>query len=109
MLLSSTTSRFRGSPVAIGLIFVASNIGSSSNSMGLNITGQQRRFWKMRNEIKHFGPWAMGILRIPYFVQLTRVVIATRDPDPRVDGAGIAKLEAAGIRVEEGVLEEAAV
>lgn len=36
---------------------------------------------------------------------LRRVVIAQRDPFPEVDGGGIARLEAAGIRVEVGLLE----
>ena len=39
---------------------------------------------------------------------VARVVIATRDPDPRVDGAGIGKLRAAGIAVEEGLLRHEA-
>lgn len=37
-----------------------------------------------------------------------RVVYAMRDPNPTVDGGGVAKLEAAGIAVEGGVLEAAA-
>lgn len=39
---------------------------------------------------------------------VARVVIATRDPDPRVDGAGVARLRAAGIVVDEGVLKHSA-
>jgi diaminohydroxyphosphoribosylaminopyrimidine deaminase/5-amino-6-(5-phosphoribosylamino)uracil reductase len=36
---------------------------------------------------------------------VARVVYALRDPNPRVDGGGVARLEAAGIAVEGGILE----
>ncbi len=39
---------------------------------------------------------------------VARVVIGARDPDPRVNGAGVARLREAGISVEEGVLREEA-
>lgn len=36
-----------------------------------------------------------------------RVVVAVSDPDPRVDGRGLARLRAAGVAVETGLLAEA--
>jgi len=39
---------------------------------------------------------------------VTRVVVATRDPDARVDGRGFARLRSAGILVEEGLFGEEA-
>jgi diaminohydroxyphosphoribosylaminopyrimidine deaminase/5-amino-6-(5-phosphoribosylamino)uracil reductase len=37
--------------------------------------------------------------------RVARVVFAIRDPNPRVNGTGAARLEAAGVRVEVGLLE----
>ena len=37
---------------------------------------------------------------------LRRVVVGVRDPNPRVDGGGMAILQAHGIEVQEGVLQE---
>ena len=39
---------------------------------------------------------------------IARVVIACEDPNPRVAGSGIEKLQAAGIQVESGLLEDQA-
>ncbi|WP_343215266.1 bifunctional diaminohydroxyphosphoribosylaminopyrimidine deaminase/5-amino-6-(5-phosphoribosylamino)uracil reductase RibD [Falsiroseomonas tokyonensis] len=39
---------------------------------------------------------------------VSRVVVALRDPDPRVDGEGFSRLRAAGVVVEEGLLAEEA-
>lgn len=39
---------------------------------------------------------------------VSRVVIATGDPDPRVNGAGIARMRASGLSVDTGICENAA-
>jgi diaminohydroxyphosphoribosylaminopyrimidine deaminase/5-amino-6-(5-phosphoribosylamino)uracil reductase len=55
----------------------------------------------------HFGqtpPCADALIE----AGIARVVVAVRDPDPRTAGQGIARLRAAGIRVEDGVRQEAA-
>ena len=53
---------------------------------------------------KHTPPCAQRIIR----EGVRRVVIATADPHPKVDGAGVRLLRDAGIEVVEGVLEDEA-
>lgn len=49
-------------------------------------------------------PCAEAVLR----AGVARVVAATRDPDPRVDGRGVERLRAAGLDVAEGILGQEA-
>lgn len=49
------------------------------------------------------GPCTLALIQ----AGITRVVVGVRDPNPRVDGGGLAILRAQGIAVEEHVLEEA--
>lgn len=49
------------------------------------------------------GPCTQALIQ----AGVTRVVVGVRDPNPRVDGGGLAILRAQGLAVEEGVLEEA--
>ena len=55
----------------------------------------------------HHGQTPPGVDKIIEH-QFKKVVIATKDPDPRVNGHGIAKLRAAGIEVVCGTLEKEA-
>ncbi len=50
------------------------------------------------------GPCADAIIA----AGIARVVVAVSDPDPRVSGRGLARLVAAGVAVETGLLAEAA-
>ncbi len=49
------------------------------------------------------GPCTQALIQ----AGIARVVVGVRDPNPRVDGGGLAILRAQGIPVEEGVLGEA--
>jgi len=48
------------------------------------------------------GPCTQALIQ----AGVTRVVVGVRDPNPRVDGGGLAILRAQGLSVEEGVLGE---
>lgn len=49
------------------------------------------------------GPCTLALIQ----AGLARVVVGVRDPNPRVDGGGLAILRAQGLTVDEGVLGEA--
>jgi diaminohydroxyphosphoribosylaminopyrimidine deaminase/5-amino-6-(5-phosphoribosylamino)uracil reductase len=49
------------------------------------------------------GPCTLALIQ----AGLTRVVVGVRDPNPRVDGGGLAILRAHGLAVDEGLLGEA--
>lgn len=49
------------------------------------------------------GPCTLALIQ----AGLARVVVGVRDPNPRVDGGGLAILRAQGLAVDEGVLGEA--
>jgi diaminohydroxyphosphoribosylaminopyrimidine deaminase/5-amino-6-(5-phosphoribosylamino)uracil reductase len=49
------------------------------------------------------GPCTLALIQ----AGITRVVVGVRDPNPRVDGGGVAILRAQGVQVEEGVLGDA--
>lgn len=49
------------------------------------------------------GPCTLALIQ----AGIARVVVGVRDPNPRVDGGGLAILRAQGLEVEEGVLGEA--
>jgi len=49
------------------------------------------------------GPCTLALIQ----AGITRVVLGVRDPNPRVDGGGLAILRASGVAVEEGLLGEA--
>jgi diaminohydroxyphosphoribosylaminopyrimidine deaminase/5-amino-6-(5-phosphoribosylamino)uracil reductase len=50
------------------------------------------------------GPCAEALIS----AGVTRVVVATEDPDPRVSGRGLARLRDGGVSVESGLLQEEA-
>ena len=114
----SLRSRFNASPNPwVGAIAVAKDgtlaTGSTQNPgsphaevMAINKLGHRTRgasLWVTLEPCAHFGktpPCVNAIIDSG----ISRVVIATRDPDPRVNGNGILRLKEAGVDVVTGVL-----
>ena len=60
------------------------------------------------NPCAHESPRGPACADLLVAAGVARVVASLRDPDPRTDGAGLARLAAAGVAVEDGLLADAA-
>ena len=83
-----------------------------AEAMALDQAGEESRgatCYVTLEPCAHQSPRGPACSELLVAAGVARVVVALRDPDERTDGAGLARLEAAGIATETGVGAEAAV